>query len=118
MKKCSDLQHYKWSLGIFLKLCFIHWKLHLKHVVLCVSAFLKHHIKVNVPSYSERIKVSSLSVLSSLSFSFITEAVESVGENRKSMSSFMYALDGYVATMLSLASSQLFLKNSFLSSYR
>lgn len=51
------LRHYEWSLGIFLKLCFIHWKSHLKHVMLCVSAILKYRIEVNIPSYKQQINM-------------------------------------------------------------
>lgn len=57
LKKCSDIQQYKRSTVIFPKLCLSHWKTHLKHVVLCVSAFLKDHTEVNIPSYQEQINM-------------------------------------------------------------
>lgn len=47
--------------------------------------------------------MSYLSALSSPSFSFITAAFEPMCENRKSMSLFIYGLDGYAVAMLSSA---------------
>lgn len=51
MNKCSDIQQYKWSLGIFLKLFLTHWKYHLKRCALCLLLSnitwnsIYHHIK-------------------------------------------------------------------------
>lgn len=56
LKKYSDIGQYKRPIDIFPKLCLSHWKSHLKHV-LCVSAFLKDHTEVNIPSYQERINM-------------------------------------------------------------